>query len=82
MKLILMALLFLSFSATAQNIKRDNNGNFYSISKPKKPDVKTNFIFTDSKGVKYPVYQNDKGTYFVIRTSKKTGKTYKVSLKP
>ncbi len=46
----------------------------------KKPATKTNLTYTVS-GKTYQVWQGSKGGYFVIRTSKKTGKEYKQYLK-
>lgn len=37
----------------------------------------TGYFYIDAKGVKYPIYISSKGKCFIIRTSSKTGKTYK-----
>jgi len=37
----------------------------------------TGYHYFDSKGVRYPIYISSKGKCFIIRTSLKTGKTYK-----
>lgn len=42
--------------------------------------VKTSWTI-DIKGIEYPVWKGTKGSYFVIRTSKKTGKEYRQYLK-
>jgi hypothetical protein len=54
-------------------------GNFYSSSRSRsagEPKV-TGYTYTNSRGEKMPVYVSDSGRYFVIMTSKKTGKTYR-----
>ena len=42
----------------------------------------TGYTWEDSKGVKYPIYISNggKGSAFIIRTSKNTGKQYKAYL--
>lgn len=77
-------LIGLTYSATAQSkaeykiegneIVKVSNGN------TKKKTTKTSLTHT-IKGKKYEVYKGVKGGYFIIRTSKKTGKQYKQYLK-
>jgi hypothetical protein len=78
--------LFLLFGAaflcsiTAQTVVRKGN-TFYQQSnsnKIAKDSVTfTGYHYFDSKGVRYPIYMSSKGKCFIIRTSLKTGKTYK-----
>ena len=81
MKMLIYLLLMVSLSASGQNVKRDSNGNYVTISPVKEKPVKTKYTYTDSKGIIYPVYQTSKGGRFVYKISKKTGKLYKMTLK-
>lgn len=40
----------------------------------------TGYFYIDAKGVKYPIYISSKGKCFILRTSSKTGKKYKMYL--
>lgn len=80
MKLIFILLLICSFSVSGQNVKRDSNGNYITISVDKAPPIKTKYFYKDSKGLIYPVYENSKGKRYVNKVSKKTGEPYKVYL--
>lgn len=80
--LFIIALSLTMFTVQAQSqVKQDSTGNYYSVTKTKEPARSTGKTFTDSKGVVYPVMQSASGKLYVIRTSKKTGKTYKQYLK-
>lgn len=50
-------------------------------SKNKVEPVDSGLTYTDSKGVVYPVMKSARGAYFIVRTSKKSGKKYKKYLK-
>jgi hypothetical protein len=78
-----IAFALVTIIASAQvSTTRDSSGNFKSVSKSRSSSCsKTGYTYTDSKGVVYPVYVNDSGRYFVVRTSKKTGNEYKQYLK-
>lgn len=86
LKLVLFVILFLSLlnGLFAQSlVKRNEKGQFEHIS-PARDSVTyvpTKEIFVDSKGTKYTVYQTKNGKYFVMRTSKKTGKKYREYLR-
>jgi hypothetical protein len=43
--------------------------------------VKTLGVWTLKTGAKYPIYKGSKGGYYILRTSKKSGKEYKQYLK-
>ena len=82
--IIALAVLGMAFAAPAQ-VKYEQNGNTFksvtsekTIKKGAEP-LKTPFFYEDSKGMKYPIYISNggKGSAFIIRTSKKTGKDYK-----
>lgn len=80
--ILIIILCLLSFAGISQNAKQDANGNYIAVSQKKAatPAKLTGKTYTDSKGVKYPVYESAKGKIFIIRTSK-TGKTYNQYLK-
>lgn len=84
-KAVLTAALGLITIITSAQVAttRDSNGNFIAATKPRsesKPKD-TGYNYTDSKGNVYPVYVTESGRYYVLRTSKNTGKTYKQYLK-
>jgi len=81
---IVLILLLAFIGAMGQSIvKRNNLGQFQTVSS--RPDSlnysPTNEKFVDSKGTIYTVYRTKNGKYFVLRTSKKTGKQYREYLK-
>lgn len=39
--------------------------------------VNTGKTFEDKKGTIYPIFKSGKGKFFIVRTSAKTGNTYK-----
>jgi len=66
------------------NTEVTSDGNYKAITRARLEQTKpkdTGKTYTDSKGVKYPVYQGPKGGLFIYRTSQKTGKEYKYYLK-
>ena len=82
---MLLSCVLLATSAMAQQkVVKDANGN-YSPAKVAVSgvalDKPTGSTYTDSKGVKYPVYKSVNGNLYIIRTSRKTGNTYKQYLK-
>jgi hypothetical protein len=78
---IIIITMLLTFGAQCQHIKMDANGNYISTKTVKSEPTSIGKTYTDSKGVVYPIYKGAKGGMFVIRTSAKTGKTYKQYLK-
>lgn len=85
--IIAFAILGMAFAAPAQ-VKYEQNGNTFksvtsekTIKKGAEP-LMTPFFYEDSKGMKYPIYISNggKGSAYIIRTSQKTGKTYKAYL--
>lgn len=82
-KICLMAVLaIMVLGLDAQTfVKKDSLGNYITMKSVKTEDKKTGEFFKDSKGIKYPIYVSSNGKYYVIRTSKKTGKEYKSYLK-
>ena len=79
MKKLTILLLLVAFQSIAQ-VKIDKNGNFYSQSVKKTSFTLTTKLYTDSKGVIYSVYTNGEGDYYIVKTSKKTGKQYRHKL--
>ena len=64
--------------SNAQSVQRQGN-NFTQVSNKKSAgkETKTQYTFTDSKGVVYPVYLSSTGKAYIKKVSKKTGKEYK-----
>ncbi len=77
---VCLALMLLSAGAWAQTVKRDADGNFIHVGKAKAQPQKTGHWYKDSKGNLHDVYMTDKGRFFVIKTSAKTGKEYRYYL--
>lgn len=81
LSLIAAILIALTFGATAQTkVKQDAQGNYTAATvtkTTKSKAVETGKFFTDSKGVKYPVYKSVNGKLFYRKVSK-SGNTYNV----
>lgn len=77
--ILAFALMFFAaiLQGHAQSVTRQGNTFIQSSNKPKKtaPTLTPYTYVIDS--VSYPVYMSANGKYFIIRTSKKTGKPYK-----
>jgi hypothetical protein len=82
-----LTLTFAAILATAsltlsQNVERSKDGNFIAATQQKAvTDSLTTFTFTDGSGKTEPVYIGGKGSYYVARTSKKSGNYYRKYLK-
>lgn len=85
--IIVFAILGMAFAAPAQ-VKYEQQGKTFksvqtekTIKKGAEP-LNTGFTWEDSKGDKYPIWISNggKGSAYIIRTSKKTGKVYKAYL--
>jgi hypothetical protein len=83
MKRIPLFMFFLTSGlfSVAQKVTIDKNGNYIAVKDSAAPDTKTGKTYTDTKGIKYPVYATKAGKLYVIKTSAKTGKSYKMYLK-
>lgn len=80
-KIIITAALFIAaLTSQAQNAKKDASGNYIAVTTAKEQAKPTGKTFTDSKGIKYPLFETAKGKLYYIRTSK-AGKQYKAYLK-
>lgn len=77
--IIVSFVILLGIIANAQIMKE---GNTFKQNKEKTEVVeqKTSYEYEDSKGNKYPIYVSKRGSLYVIKTSKKTGKEYKYYL--
>ena len=79
-KIIIAAIMLFSLSMNiqAQSVQKQGN-NFTQVSnkKPSGKETKTQYTYTDSKGVKYPVYLSSAGKAFIKKVSKKTSKEYR-----
>lgn len=77
-KLLLTAIFALSvWGASAQNFKASD---FKSTAKTEQVKEETTYTYTDNKGETYKVYKSKNGAFFILRTSKKTGKEYRYYL--
>lgn len=78
-KLILCILLALFCITINAEVKRE--GNTFKVEKTiKVNNTQTKYTWEDNEGNKYPIFITKKGTCYVFRTSKKTGKEYKYYL--
>ena len=79
-KLVLCISMMLAFGlvSNAQSVQKQGN-NFTQVTNKKSAvkETKTQYIYTDSKGVVYPVWLSSTGKAFIKKVSKKTGKEYK-----
>ena len=73
--------MFLSAVAFGQNRSTYTRvGKEFRQNSEKVQNVNTGYTFRDKTGKVYPIYQNSKGNFYIIRKSKKTGKEYKAAL--
>ena len=79
--LITITLLFTYAISFAQDYTRDGN-TFSAVSKTKAKSepVKTTYAWKDKNGQVYPIYKSSKGSFFIVKVSKKTGKEYRYYL--
>lgn len=75
----LLVALVLSVSSYADVVR---NGNTFKVENTTSVNkgTQTKYIWEDKEGNKYPIYITKKGTCYVIKVSKKTGKEYKYYL--
>lgn len=86
--LLSLILSFISLPTFAQSYKIEGKEIVQQKSVKSSNDTKTDHTYKDSKGNTYPIYLHkytkgdniDKYTCYVIKTSQKTGKTYKYYL--
>ena len=79
-KIIIAAIMLLSLNVgiQAQSVQKKGN-NFTQVTNKKSSgkETKTQYTYTDSKGVVYPVWLSSTGKAFIKKVSKKTGKEYR-----
>lgn len=86
LRIIFILLIILTFATSnAQTkVKTDRDGNFIAVrdtaTRSSDNATPTGKTYTDTKGIKYPVYISAKGKYFIRRISK-TGNQYNQYLK-
>lgn len=73
--LVLLVVLTLSITGYAEVIQEGNTFKIETTS-----DKQTPYLWQDKNGTTYPIYINSKGSFYVIKISKKTGKEYKYYL--
>lgn len=86
--LLSLILSFISLPTFAQSYKIEGKEIVQQKSVKSSNDTKTDYAYKDSKGNTYPIYLHKytkgdnigKYTCYVIKTSQKTGKTYKYYL--
>lgn len=80
---LLLLVLAIGLVANAQSYKCE--GTTYSstgrVNNSSAP-ISTGFTWSDSKGNKYPIYISQSGSCYIIKKSNKTGKDYKMYMKP
>lgn len=74
--IMLLACLMLAGSMCAQ-VVREGKTFKTEKSSTSKQDTDTGYLWQDKSGETYPIYMSSKGSLYIIRTSKKTGKTYR-----
>lgn len=88
-KLLISVAIVLGMMATGYaQTKYEQQGNTFKAPQTEKTikkgadPINTGFFWEDTKGNKYPIYISNggKGSAYIIRTSKKTGKVYKAYL--
>lgn len=53
------------------------NGNVYSVETTTAENQFTGRYYQDKSGKQYPIYRSKKGSFYIIKISKKTGKEYR-----
>lgn len=86
--IVIITMLLLGFAAQAQttatkkpskpNVEMTDDGNFKATPRTTAMSTatKTDKTYTDRDGQVFPVYVSKNGKYFVVKTSKKSGKKY------
>lgn len=77
-QVILLTMVLLGVSPVyAQQVQQKGNNFSQVTTKERSKETKTQYTYTDSKGVTYPIYLSSTGKAFIKKKSKKTGKEYK-----
>lgn len=78
--IFLLCVLISCIACGAQNYVREGD-TFTSVRQEQKSkDIKTPYKYKDTKGKVYDIYITPKNACYVIKTSSKTGRTYKYYL--
>lgn len=72
---LVLAILFGSIAVKAEVIQQGN-----SFIQVEAKDTPTSFTYTDKEGRIYPIFKSQKGSFYIVKISKKTGKEYKYYL--
>ena len=73
--------LVLAFIGIVTNAEVKREGDTFKVEQTvKEKDTVTKYTWIDKDGISYPVFITKKGSCYVIRTSKKSGKEYKYYL--
>lgn len=85
LKQFIFALFLIIFCLMADNlmaqkrVTQDANGNYIEVKgeREKEAPKPTGKTYQTSKGDVFPIYVSKNGKYFIVRTSKESGKEYK-----
>ena len=79
---LVLIVLLAALGASAQTVKKDATG-IYCTEQTVKDSAYTRTMefYKDASGILYPIFVSKNGKYFVIHTSKKSGKSYRHYLK-
>lgn len=70
----LFVILIISIAVYPKIIR---TGDTFKVEQTISQDTKTKYLWEDKKGNKHSVYITSKGTCYIIKISKKTGKPYR-----
>lgn len=77
-KLFIVMMMIMSISYThAEIIKEGKTYSQVTNTKSKTPGKDSGFTYKDNKGNIYPIMISKSGSCYILRVSKKSGKTYK-----
>lgn len=79
MKKVFLMLLILLGSLTAKSEIIQQGNNFVETTS-EKVEVVTAYTYTDKNGKVYPIFMSKRGSFYIVKISKKTGKKYKYYL--
>ena len=81
-EILFLILIFLALFSNGQTVTSKDGKTYYSVQKQhvKKEATNTGKVYRDSKGNEYLIMKTD-SSYYVLRTSAKSGKTYKQYIK-
>lgn len=81
-KFLTLAILIASMSSYGQTkVVKGADGKYHSASKATNNVQATGTLYVDQDSIIHTIFKTDSGKYYIVRKSKKTGKTYKQYLK-